>query len=184
MSEPNPQGDPATTEDPATATAPTGDEPLGEGGKKALDAEREARKAADRRVAELTAELEKATAGATPTPDVEGSEEEPEWKQKFDELHSNLETERDARQKAEEAAQKAELAALRIARAYEKQLPAPLAKKLSGTTAEEIDAEIDELLPYIGTGLGPQPNPQQGNPSRGRGGSIAAGRERYAQTHK
>lgn len=31
---------------------------------------------------------------------------------------------------------------------------------------------------------GPKPNPQQGQPSRGRGGTLSAGRERYTATHK
>lgn len=30
----------------------------------------------------------------------------------------------------------------------------------------------------------PSPNPQQGNPSQARGGTLAAGRERYAAHHK
>ncbi|MCV7080282.1 hypothetical protein H7H37_02005, partial [Mycolicibacterium insubricum] len=66
-------------------------------------------------------------------------------------------------------------------------LPAPLAAKLVGTTAEDIDAEIDELLPFLGAGAaprGPKPNPQQGVPSLGSGGTLSAGRERYAAQHQ
>lgn len=123
----------------------------------------------------LTAELEK-TKKAPSDPD------EPEWKLKFDELHAELAAEREAREKAEQQAQTANLAQLRSDRAAEKGLPAALAKKLSGTTLDEIDAEIDELLPFLGSS--PKPNPQQGNPSRGRGGTLSAGRARYAETHK
>lgn len=83
-----------------------------------------------------------------------------------------------AQRKAEETAQEATLAKLRSDRAAEKKLPAVLAKKLVGTTEEEIDAEIDELLPHLGTG-GPKPNPQQGNPSQSRGGTLASGRAMY-----
>ena len=34
------------------------------------------------------------------------------------------------------------------------------------------------------TGQGPQPNPQQGNPSQSRGGTLSAGRERYTTQNK
>ncbi|WP_264025554.1 hypothetical protein, partial [Mycolicibacterium insubricum] len=46
-------------------------------------------------------------------------------------------------------------------------------------TAEDIDAEIDELLPFLGAGAaprGPKPNPQQGVPSLGSGGTLWLGR--------
>ncbi|WP_131812603.1 hypothetical protein [Mycolicibacterium fortuitum] len=166
----NPQGDPAPPGDPNPA--PTPDEPLGEGGKKALDAEREARKTAEALARDLQKQLDAANAQAKKA-------DQPEWQQRFEELQETLKGEIEARTKAEEAARAATLAQLRTDRASEKGLPAVLAKKLTGTTAEEIDAEIDELLPHLGT-PGPKPNPQQGNPSQARGGSLAAGRERYA----
>lgn len=165
-----PQGDPAPHGDPNPT--PTPDEPLGEGGKKALDAEREARKTAEALARDLQKQLDAANAQAK-------KGDQPEWQQRFEELQETLRGEIEARTKAEEAAQAATLAQLRTDRASEKGLPAVLAKKLTGTTAEEIDAEIDELLPHLGT-PGPKPNPQQGNPSQARGGSLAAGRERYA----
>jgi hypothetical protein len=97
-------------------------------------------------------------------------------------MQAKLDAEIQARTEADAKVAAAELALLRTDRASTKGLPAALAKKLTGTTAEEIDAEIDELLPLLGP-AGPQPNPQQGNPSQGRGGSLSAGRERYAELH-
>ncbi|MFV8169835.1 hypothetical protein [Mycolicibacterium peregrinum] len=168
-----PQGDPAPEGDPNPT--PTPDEPLGEGGKKALDAEREARKTAEAQAKDLQRQLDAANAQVAAAK----KGDQPEWQQRFEELQETLKGEIEARAKAEEAAQAATLAQLRTDRASDKGLPAVLAKKLTGTTAEEIDAEIDELLPHLGT-PGPKPNPQQGNPSQARGGSLAAGRERYA----
>lgn len=93
------------------------------------------------------------------------------------ELQQQLDAEIAARQQAEASAAEASLAQLRTDRAAAKGLPAALAKKLVGTTEEELDTEIDELLPLLGSG--PKPNPQQGNPSLARGGSLSAGRERF-----
>lgn len=63
----DPAGDPKEPTDPKAA-AGDGDEPLGEGGKKALQAEREARQAAEDRVKELEAKLSRKPkdAGAKP----------------------------------------------------------------------------------------------------------------------
>ncbi|WP_131805863.1 hypothetical protein [Mycolicibacterium conceptionense] len=169
-----PQGDPTPEGDPN----PVPDEPLGEGGKKALDAEREARKTAESQAKDLQKQLDAANAQLK-TAKNEGL---PEWQQKFNELQEKLDGALAAQKQAEETAQAATLAQLRTDRAAEKGLPAALAKKLTGTTAEELDEEIDELLPHLGT-PGPKPNPQQGNPSQARGGSLAAGRERYAAAH-
>lgn len=148
------------------------DEPLGAPGIKALQEERDARKAAETastaaqaRIAELEAQI----AGAKPDANLE---------QRLADLQSRLDSADAARAAAEAAAEAATVAQLRTDRAAEKGLPAALARKLDGTTAEEIDAEIDELLPLLQ--LGPRPNPQQGNPSQARGGSMSAGRERYA----
>ncbi|OBA94660.1 hypothetical protein A5668_09165 [Mycolicibacterium fortuitum] len=170
-----PAGDPP---DPDPTPPPEPDEPLGEGGKKALDAEREARKTAESQAKDLQKQLDAANAQLK-TAKNEGL---PEWQQKFNELQEKLDGALAAQKQAEEAAKAATLAQLRTDRAAEKGLPAVLAKKLTGTTAEELDAEIDELLPHLGA-PGPKPNPQQGNPSQARGGSLAAGRERYAAAH-
>lgn len=169
-----PQGDPAPQGDPN----PTPDEPLGEGGKKALEAERKARQAADASAADLKKQIDTLTQQLTSVK----NDGLPEWQQKINDLQAKLDGEITARQQAEQAAQEAATAQLRTDRAAAKGLPAALAKKLTGATSEEIDAEIDELLPHLGT-PGPRPNPQQGNPSQSRGGSLAAGRERYAAAH-
>ena len=171
-----PQGDPAPQGDPNPTPNP--DEPLGEGGKKALDAERKARTTAETTVKDLQKQLDAANAQLNAAK----NDGLPEWQQKFNELQEKLDGALAAQKQAEEAAQAATLAQLRTDRAAEKGLPAALAKKLTGTTAEELDAEIDELLPHLGA-PGPKPNPQQGNPSQARGGSLAAGRERYAAAH-
>lgn len=106
-------------------------------------------------------------------------------KTELQKLQDQLAAETAAREKAEQAATAAALAQLRIDRATAKGLPAVLAKKLVGTTVEDLDAEIDELLPLVAAPSGgPRPNPQQGVPSQGRGGSLAAGRERYVAQHK
>lgn len=119
----------------------------------------------------LTAELDKAKKPADPN--------EPEWKQKFTDLETQLAAERAARETAETAA----ATATRIQYGIDKGLPKPLAELLVGLPDDRVDAKIDELSPLLGNG-GPTPNPQQGNPSKGRGGSLSAGRERYAETHK
>lgn len=121
---------------------------------------------------DLTSKLTAATAASGNQTDVE---------KQLAAMQAQLDAATAAQKKAEETAQAATLAQLRSDRASAKNLPAVLAKKLVGTTAEEIDAEIDELLPHLGTG-GPKPNPQQGNPSQARGGSLSAGRERFAAT--
>lgn len=174
-----PQGDPVSNDGQTPEGNPKpADEILGEPGKKALDAEREARKTAESQAKDLQKQLDAANAQLK-TARNEGL---PEWQQKFNELQEKLDGALAAQKQAEETAQAATLAQLRTDRAAEKGLPAVLAKKLTGTTAEELDAEIDELLPHLGA-PGPKPNPQQGNPSQARGGSLAAGRERYAEAH-
>ncbi len=89
------------------------------------------------------------------------------------ELQKQVAEEKHARELAETVALRTRLAAGKI--------PAPLITKLTGTTEDEIEAEIAEIAPLIKSG--PAPNPQQGQPSQGRGGSIAAGRDRYQQSH-
>ncbi|WP_396921670.1 hypothetical protein [Mycolicibacterium sp.] len=162
-----PQGDPTPEGDPN----PTPDEPLGEGGKRALDAEREARKTAEAQAKELQKQLDAAKKDGLP-----------EWQQQINDLKAQIDSEREAREAAEKAVKDAATTQLRVDLAAVEGIPAVLAKKFTGTTEEEIKAEIAELLPHLGT-PGPRPNPQQGNPSQARGGSLAAGRERYAAAH-
>lgn len=165
--------DPPNPEDPTPDPDP--DEPLGEGGKKALAAEREARSTAET----LAKDLQKQLDAANQKLDAAKSADQPEWQQKLDELQGKLDAEIEARTTAE----KDKAAAQRVTYGIDKGLPKALATKLVGTTDEELDAEIEELLPLLGT-PGPQPNPQQGNPSKGNGGSIASGRAQYEESKK
>lgn len=159
-----PQGDPAPQNDPKA------DEPLGEGGIKALNAEREARAAAEAAAKDLQKQIDVLNQRLSTTKD-----DSPEWEQKINALQTKLDGEIEARTKAEKKAAEIERAQYGI----DKGLPPALAKKLTGATPEELDAEIDELLPHIGSSGGPKPNPQQGNPSQGRGASLSAGRALY-----
>lgn len=181
-------GDPDPAADPPAANPapdPKPDEPLGDGGVKALKAEREARKTAETRANDLQTQLDAANQQLAAVK----NDGLPEWQQQINDLQAKLDGEITARQKAEQTAQEATLAQLRTDRGIEKGLSAAAAKKLApslkATMAEEIDAEIDDWLPYLGgQPAGPAPNPQQGNPSQSRGGSLSAGRERYAAAHK
>lgn len=137
----------------------------------AFNAQKERNAGLQSQLEALNAELEKAK-----TPEKSG---DPEWKQQLDDLTAQLAAEREARETAEREASTTK----RIQVGIDAGLPKPLAELLVGIPDDQVEAKIAELVPLIG-GSGPKPNPQQGNPSRGRGGSIAAGRERYAQTHK
>lgn len=103
---------------------------------------------------------------------------QPEWQKKFEDLETQLAAEREAREKAEKVAADA----ARVQHGIDEGLPKAAAELLIGLPADKVAAKIDELKPLFAPG-GPTPNPQQGNPSRGHGGSLAAGRERYAQQH-
>lgn len=164
----DPQGDPAPENDPKP------DEPLGEGGIKALNAEREARETAEKSAKKLQEELDAAKQALAAAQNAD----QPEWQQKFNDLQAKLDAEVAARQEAE----KKSVAAERTQHGVTGGLPLAVAKKLTGATPEEWDAEIAELLPHFGP-AGPRPNPQQGNPSQGRGGTLSAGRDLYKQQH-
>lgn len=161
--------------DPAPETPQDGDQPLGEGGLKALQAEREAREKADKQVKTLQGKIDDLNKQLA-TVKNDGL---PEWQQKFNDLQAKLDNEIQARQKAEQASAAAE----RTQYGLDKGLPMPLAKRLTGATPEELDAEVAELLPLVGP-HSPLPNPQQGNPSQARGGTLSAGRERFAAQSK
>lgn len=126
---------------PVDAEASTTDTPdLGEAGQKAIKAERDARKAAERTAADLAAKL----------------------KSIEDANLSDLER---AQSAAAEAAQ--ELAALRIENvrtkvAIEKGIPADLIEFLSGSTEEEVAAKADILIARLNTSGTPKPDLSQG----------------------
>lgn len=127
---------------------PKGD--LGDAGKKALDAERKARRDAEKALAEAQAQLKELS-----------DKDKSETDKLRDEL-STLKQERDA------AAAKV----LRSEIAMAKGLTAAQAKRLVGSTQEELEADADEILeafPAASGGAKPPPS-QKPNPTL-RGGS-------------
>lgn len=111
-------------------------EDLGAGGKKALEAERRARREAEARLKELEP-LAKAAA--------ERAEAE---KSELTKANETLAAERDARAKAEAALLRHEVAAA-------KGVSPNLARLLTGTTKEEIEEAADVLLAEMGGGAKP-----------------------------
>jgi hypothetical protein len=129
----------ADTTAPAEVEAPETQE-LGDGGKKALQAERDARKQAEKTAAELTARL----------------------KEFEDSKLSELE-----RAQKEAAENAAELARLRTENtrskvAIEKGVPADLVEFLTGDTEGDIAAKADLLLARLNAPGTPKPDPSQG----------------------
>lgn len=150
---------------PPTAPEPPADQ-LGDGGKKALDEERRARRAAE-------AELAKYRKAEQAKADADKSEAE-------------------RRAAAEQRAQEADLRATRMEVAFTKGLTPAQAKRLVGSTREELEADADEVLkdfpvapvtpPQPKT---PKPDPGQGaRSSAGAGGSVAAGAALYEQRNQ
>lgn len=110
-------------ENTATETQPATGE-LGDAGKKALDAERREKRAAEKRAADLEARLK-------------------EFEDR-DKTESTRAIER--AEAAEKAAAAAEARALRLEIAAENGLTAAQAKRLVGETREELEADAKELL--------------------------------------
>lgn len=106
----------------ADPTPATGD--LGDAGKKALDAERRERRAAEKRAADLEARLK----------DLEDRDK------------SETAKAAERAEAAEKAAAAAEARALRLEIAAEKGLTPAQAKRLVGDTREELEADASELL--------------------------------------
>jgi len=110
---------------------------LGDAGKKAITAEREARKTAEKAVTDLTARV-KAFEDAQKT-DAEKSSE--------------------ALASAQKTATESAAKALRYEVAAEKGIPLTAAARLTGTTREELLADADALKGLLGaTGPGPRPD--------------------------
>jgi predicted PilT family ATPase len=132
------QGDPA-------------DKPLGPNGEKALQSERDARKAAEKAAADYKAQLDQIE-------------------------QANL----SEIEKAQRAAQEAQdqLAAItrentRNAVALSKGVPADLVEFLTGDTEEEIAAKADTLLARLKGPTTPKPDPTQGAAGDGKGSTAA-----------
>jgi hypothetical protein len=128
----------------AEAVATTDDEPLREAGEKALKAERDARKAAEKELAKFRkAEQDRA--------DADKSEAE-------------------KRTAAEARAEAAELRALRVEVAHAKGLTPGQAKRLVGATRDELEKDADEILvefPVAKAAAPPKPKPDPSQGSKG-----------------
>lgn len=117
-------------DDPTQEPAKGEDKPdtdLGEGGKKALEAERKARKAAEKQMKELQDRLK---------------ELEDADKSEGDKLRDQL-------KQAEKDRDDARLAVMRLEVATSKGLTPAQAKRLVGSTQEELEADADEFLDSI-----------------------------------
>jgi hypothetical protein len=131
---------PETTTPPAPApeTTPAADESaLGDAGKKALDAERTARKAAEKAAADALAKVQ---------------EFEDRDKTEAEKLADRATT-------AEERATKAETELTKTLVALEKNVPADLRDFLTGSTREELEAKADALLAHLKPNGGTTPPP-------------------------
>jgi len=132
--DPTPAGTPPVISTNSTNPVPSatdGDEVLGEGGKKALAAERARVKELNDRLKELEP-LAKAHADAQESAKSETTK-----------LNEALTSERDARTKAE-------VALLRHTIAADKGVPSDLVKFLTGSSKEEIEQSAAELLDAVG----------------------------------
>lgn len=138
-----PATDAPPTQPEQNTTSPThtnGDEPLGESGKRALEAERKARRDVEAKLKELE-----------PLVAAHREREEAD-KSETTKLNEALAGERDARTKAE-------LSLLRYTIAADKGISPKHVKFLTGSTKEEIEQSADELLAEFGT-------PKPGMPGR------------------
>lgn len=122
---------------PAPAPAPAD---LGDAGKKALDEERAARREAEKQRKDLEARLKELEPLAAKAKQLEDSK-----KSETEKLGEKLTA-------AEKRAVEAEQRALRLEVAAAKGLTQVQAKRLVGTTKEELEADADELLTSFGGG--------------------------------
>jgi hypothetical protein len=155
------------TETAATASDETSQQQpeLGDAGKKALQEERRKAKEAAKERDALAARLK------------EYEDREKTEQQRLAE----------AQQAAERRAAEAELRATRLEVAAAKGLTAAQAKRLVGTTREELEADADEILRDFPTAAAP-PKAPKADPSQGArptapSGSVAAGAALYEQKH-
>jgi len=128
------------------------DTPLGPNGEKALESERQARKAADKAVTDLTARLAAID-------------------------NANLsELEKAQREATDARTSLAELTKqnTRNSVALAKGVPADLVEFLTGDTAEEIGARADLLLTRLNAPTTPRPDPSQGPSGDGSGAGSPA----------
>jgi len=121
-------------EAPAKGEAPAEDVQLGEGGLKALQAERDARKAAEARVKEYEDRVREYE-------DRDKTEQQKAIEQ-VERLNADLEA-------ARASLAQSELTRARTEVAYAKGVPADLAERLRGETREELEADAEALMALI-----------------------------------
>lgn len=152
----DPAGDPTGAPDNTTPPVEQADKPLGPGGEKALAAEREARKALEKRVKELEP-LTRLLSVLSPEGDSTQPSDIDRLAERLSKHETELSAERAARWRAEVA--------------HEKGLTPAQAARLSGATRDELASDADALLalfPAQPTApRTPSPDPSQG--SRGNG---------------
>ena len=122
--DPNDQPDPKDEPKDEPVDKPDPKDDLGDPGKKALDAERKSRAAAEKRAKDLEARI----------------------KEFEDKDKTEAQKAADAKAEADKRAETAEAKALRLEVAFEKGLTPKQAKRLTGSTREELEADADELL--------------------------------------
>jgi hypothetical protein len=164
-----PTTDPATPPNPANPAIAPGDEPLGEGGKKALEAER-------RRAAAAEKAKDAAEAKVRAFEDAQKSE-------------ADKTAERIA------ALEKDAAKALRYEAAEQAGLSLSLAARLNGSTLDELLADAEVLKTQMPGAAPvdpatppapptPKPDRRQGGGESDKGGSMAAGKALYASRKK
>lgn len=133
------------------------DDALGEAGKKALNAEREARKEAEKRLKELDARVKEFE-------DRDKTEQE-RAQEHLERLTGDLDATR-----ASLAA--AELNLARVEVAHAKGIPTELVPRLRGETREELEADADALLEIVGKREAEAPRKPKPVGSLGTGGNA------------
>ena len=139
------------------AEGASNDDALGDAGKKALHAEREARKEAEKRLKELDARVKEFE-------DRDKTEQE-RAQEHLERLTGDLDATR-----ASLAA--AELNLARVEVAHAKGIPAELVPRLRGETREELEADADELLGIVGKREAEAPRKPKPVGSLGTGGDA------------
>lgn len=126
------------TETPTNEPAPPTPD-LGDAGKRAIQSERDARKAAERRAADAEAKVQ---------------EFEDANKSETERLAGQAGREKKRADEADARAVSAEAKALRLQVALDKQVPAELIDRLRGETKEELEADAEALMALVGSGDG------------------------------
>lgn len=160
---------PAPTTDPTPPAQPADDKPLGPAGQKALETEREARKALEKEMAALRPLVKFAEAlGA----DAAAKGAKSDVQALADEFNS-----------FKARAAEAELRALRFEVAGEKGLTHQQAERLRGATREELAADADALKELFPAAPGPTGTPAP-DPTQGARGGVNELQARLAEAKK